>query len=196
MKVKTWIKYTEEFIPPRCRKPRYKEKEDYVDIDLKEVDRSLLQRAYRIEDTILWLYNGILYRPAISSDISSFDIEDPIENLKFIHKNCSTYFGFDPGDTRLSMKMKAVNDMKKYLLAGGELLVKSFLPCYNVMTFGMNGHNGDVYLSVSYVKEITSGYYAPDQYDEAVQHAIDLAVRRNNLHSIPDIKSTKRIVIY
>lgn len=36
MKIKTWIKYEESYIPPRCRKPHYNECEEYVNINLSE----------------------------------------------------------------------------------------------------------------------------------------------------------------
>lgn len=29
MKIKTWIKYEESYLPPRCRKLRYRECEDF-----------------------------------------------------------------------------------------------------------------------------------------------------------------------
>lgn len=39
MKIKTWIKYEEGYLPPRCRKLRYRECEEYVNVNLKEVER-------------------------------------------------------------------------------------------------------------------------------------------------------------
>lgn len=46
MKIKTWIKYEESYIPPRCRKPRYNECEEYVNINLSETTMSALQLAF------------------------------------------------------------------------------------------------------------------------------------------------------
>ena len=46
MKIKTWIKYEESYLPPRCRKLRYRECEDYINVNLKEVDRNELKLAF------------------------------------------------------------------------------------------------------------------------------------------------------
>ena len=37
MNIKTWIKYEESYLPPRCRKLRYRECEDHIDVKLREV---------------------------------------------------------------------------------------------------------------------------------------------------------------
>ena len=36
MKIKTWIKYEESYLPPKCRKLRYNECEEHVGVNLKE----------------------------------------------------------------------------------------------------------------------------------------------------------------
>ena len=46
MKIKTWIKYEDSYIPPRCRKLRYRPCEDYVDIALQEVRLKNLRLAF------------------------------------------------------------------------------------------------------------------------------------------------------
>ena len=46
MKIKTWIKYEESYLPPRCRKLRYKECEEYVQINLSETTMDSLQLAF------------------------------------------------------------------------------------------------------------------------------------------------------
>lgn len=46
MKIKTYIKYTEGYLPtPRHRKLRYKELEDFVDIELCEVSKVAINRG-------------------------------------------------------------------------------------------------------------------------------------------------------
>ena len=65
MKIKTWIKYEESYLPPRCRKLRYRECEDYVDVKIKEVNNNDLQLAF--EDNSyegkgkIYFYKGKLY---------------------------------------------------------------------------------------------------------------------------------------
>ena len=46
MKIKTWIKFEESYLPPRCRKLRYRECEDYVDIDYAETTTDSLRLAF------------------------------------------------------------------------------------------------------------------------------------------------------
>lgn len=46
MKIKTWIKYEESYLPPRCRKMRYRECEDFINVTLKEVEPTELQLAF------------------------------------------------------------------------------------------------------------------------------------------------------
>lgn len=53
MKIKTWIKYEESYLPPRCRKLRYRECEEYVDINLAETTMENMKLAF--EDNA---YNG------------------------------------------------------------------------------------------------------------------------------------------
>ena len=68
MKIKTWIKYEESYIPPRWRKPRYNECEDYVDINLSEATMGDLRLAF--EDSSyegagkIFFYNGKLWAQA------------------------------------------------------------------------------------------------------------------------------------
>ena len=49
MKIRTWIKYEESYLPPRCRKLRYKECEEHVDINLREI-RIEENYEYRMEN--------------------------------------------------------------------------------------------------------------------------------------------------
>lgn len=39
MNIKTWLQYEVPFIPPRCRKTRYEEREEFVDIVLREAHK-------------------------------------------------------------------------------------------------------------------------------------------------------------
>ena len=46
MKIRTWIKYETEYIPPRCRKPRYRAEEAFVNATLKEVALTDVKLAF------------------------------------------------------------------------------------------------------------------------------------------------------
>lgn len=63
MNIKTWIKYEESYLPPRCRKLRYRECEDHIDVKLREVKIEEMQLAFEdnsYEGAEL-LYDGINY---------------------------------------------------------------------------------------------------------------------------------------
>lgn len=46
MKIKTLIKYEESYLPPRCRKLRYRECEEYVNIHLPET--TIVERRFYV----------------------------------------------------------------------------------------------------------------------------------------------------
>ena len=50
MKIKTWIKYEEHYLPEKCKKLRYRKCEGYVNITLAETSSDNLRLAF--EDQI------------------------------------------------------------------------------------------------------------------------------------------------
>ena len=46
MKIRTWIKYEESYLPPRCRKLRYKRCEDYINANLTETSMDNVKLAF------------------------------------------------------------------------------------------------------------------------------------------------------
>ena len=44
MKITVWIKYEESYLPPRCRKLRYREMEEHVPLTLKEASIATMAR--------------------------------------------------------------------------------------------------------------------------------------------------------
>ena len=72
MKVKTWIKYEESYLPPRCRKLRYRECEEFVEITLPEAKMDSLQLAFEDNSFFgkgkIYFYRGKLWAQAKLSD--------------------------------------------------------------------------------------------------------------------------------
>ena len=59
MKIKTWMKYNVGFLPtPRCRKLRYREEEEYVDIELREVSVNQFLPAFDAEGLTILAEKG------------------------------------------------------------------------------------------------------------------------------------------
>lgn len=196
MEIKTWIKYMEEYYPPRCRKPRFEEKEAFVNITLKEINRSDVRLAYKVNDNVYYEYNNQLYNLATARDISNFDIDDPIENLKYCNEHCSTYFGFEPYNTLTEMKIKAHKDMKSYILINGVLYKRCGVPMYELCVFGMGNNHGGTSLMIS-EKSIPNEYtFSASERIKAIDEAISTALKRGDTESINCIKKCSVIEAY
>ena len=193
MKIKTWIKYEESYLPPRCRKLRYRECEEYIDVNLKEVDKVDLKLAF--EDNSyggkceIYFYKGKLWtkdKPNVSlmKDLQErgMNVNSALDYLIYCHENCSTYFFFswdrenygrDTSREGVIKKLRA--DMKNYILVDGELYTTTSEPRYCINTFGLGHNHGGTGMFVDY-------YYNPNISNERYFSALDgdLAVAEAN----------------
>ena len=81
MKIKTWIKYDVAFLPtPRCRKYRYREEEDHVEIELKEVSMNELKKAFKVDEKMIYSYGNKLYGPFITEKAAAQKAWDTYKN--------------------------------------------------------------------------------------------------------------------
>lgn len=139
MKVETWIKYEESYLPPRCRKLRYCECEDFINVTLKEVNPKELKLAF--EDNSydgkgkIYLYKNKLWakqktNPNIIESVKERDesVNNELDYLLYCHKHCNTFFysAFDReckgiDTSRMAVIKKARNSMKNIILVNGEL---------------------------------------------------------------------------
>lgn len=199
MKIKTWIKYMEAYLPtPRCRKNRYKEMEEYIDIELTEISMNDVKPAFNVDGSIYYLFNEKLFIKANKRSVSNFDIENPLENLKYCNENCSSYFGFNDDDSREKIINKAINEMNEFLLIDNELYVKTYEPVYTIHTFGLGNNHGGIgtSLSISNVTDWSLGYYF-NAYDreKAMKHALQVAINRGDTDSIDYIENVPEIIV-
>lgn len=209
MKINTWIKYEESYIPPRCRKPRYRACEDYIQVTLKEVDSAELKLAF--EDNSfegkgkIYFYKGKLWTLAKvnSSLIASVQKEDssiqtPLDYLKWCNEHCSTYFrsAFDREyyglDTSKNAVIKVARaDMNKYILVDGNLFEQCTEPRYVVNVFGFgNNHGGTglfcAYYYNPYIRK--SCYFSALQGEQAVAYANKVAADRGDTNDVGKFK--------
>lgn len=205
MKIKTWIKYEESYLPPRCRKLRYRKCEDYINVTLKEVDGSELQLAF--EDNSfegrgkIYSYGGKLWcketmpHANIVESIREreYEMDTPLDYLIWQHEHCSTYFYCDyerenGKDTSKEAVIKlAKENMKKYILVNGELYKKSAEPRYVVVTFGLGHNHGGtgMFCEYHYNPNISKdSYFSALQGVQAVAYANKVASQRGDTNDV------------
>lgn len=203
MKIKTWIKYEESYIPPRCRKPRYNECEEYVPINLPETTMNDLLLAF--EDNSyggvgkIFLYKGKLWAKASIRDVcgggeDEHGYHSPLDALRWWSEHGSAYFRseFDrelrgEDTSREAVLRQAKKDMRHYLLVDGELYRRTTEPRYCIYTFGLGHNHGGTALSVdySYNPNISkSRYFSALQGAEAVAEANLVAKERGDTNNV------------
>lgn len=205
MKIKTWIKYEESYLPPRCRKLRYKECEDHIDVNLREARLEDLRLAF--EDNSyegkgeIYSYRNKLWakvKMPNPSIIEELDIKTPLDYLKWCNDNCSTYFfsNFDRERYEVDTSRQAVikrvrKNMNTYLLVDGELYSTCAEPRYVVNTFGLGHNHGGTGMFCEYHYNDNIGkqnYFSALQGNEAVAYANYVAKRRGDTNDVGKFK--------
>lgn len=202
MKVKTWIKYEAEYIPPRCRKPRYEERSEYIYPELKEISLNECELAF--EDISyegkgkIYLYDGNLWAKVKLSSI------DEAEGYKtaleaFVHwKEISSNFFFFSWDRERGVKtsrravIRRVNKaFKNSLVIDGELYGICSEPIYVINTFGLGHNHGGtgMFVEYRYNPNISrESYFNALEGDKAVEYANKTAAGRGDTKDIGRFK--------
>lgn len=210
MKIKTWIKYEESYLPPRCRKLRYRECEEYINVNLKEVDRSELKLAF--EDNSysgkgkIYFYKGKLYCKVKMPSISIIEdlrregnkIDTPLDYLIWRNEHCSTYFfhawdreTYGKDTTKEAVVKTSQNAMKKYILVDSELYVQSAEPRYVINTFGLgHNHGGTAMFCVYFYNQNIrkDNYFSALEGEKAVAYANKVAAGRGDTEDVGKFK--------
>lgn len=215
MKIKTWIKYEESYLPPRCRKLRYRECEEYVDINLKEVDKGELKLAF--EDNSysgkgkIYFYKGKLWAKRkmpntnIIEDLREreYEIKSALDFLIYAREHCSTYFFFswdrERGEdtSRAAVIKRARADMRCVILVDGELYEQTAEPRYCINTFGLGHNHGGTGMFVDYHYNPNirkDNYFSALDGDAAVEYANKIAAGRGDTNDVG--KFEKMIVVH
>ena len=190
MKISTWIKYEDPYLPPRCRKPRYEEIEEFVDITLREAHKKDMVLAYEDKSFEgkgkIYLYKGRMWAKAKLSSLAKQPeykgkIKTALDWLTYWNRIGSAYFyhEFEEDKSRAAMVKKAKKNMRKYLLVDGVLYEKTVKPEYFILTFGVSGDGTGLF--VRYPARRDCGYHFPaDKGAEAVAKAKEIALRRRD----------------
>lgn len=197
MKITTWLKYEESYTPPRCRKARYIEREEFVDITLREVAPEKLTLAYEDKSYQgkgkIFRYGGKLWAkskmPNLPADeLKRCNVATPLDWLVYHNRNYSTYFSsrtyfYGEHAGREAVLARAKSDAAKYILVGGELFERTAKPEYFILTFGCGNGDGTG-LFVKYPARRDCGWRFPaNKGAEAVAFAKKIAIGRGDVDS-------------
>ncbi len=204
MEIKTWIKYEESYLPPRCKKLRYRECEEYVNLVLKEVEYSKVQLAF--EDNSydgkgkIYFFHNKLWAKAKITDICASSDEDkyitPLEALIYWREHSSRYFprswrdGEHP-DKRHMLRI-ARKELRDFLLIGGELYKTINQPVYVVDfvdSFGIGyTYRGVImYCEYDYVRN-EKKYFPVTEPAAVIEYANSLAAKHGCIKDIGKFK--------
>lgn len=198
MKIKTWIKYEVPYLPPRCRKMRYRDGEEFVDITLREASKKDMVLAYEDKSYEgkgkIYRYKGKLWAKEKLTHLAKEEryggkIKTALDWLVYCNQHCSTYFywSHDKDRSRSGMVKKAKKNMSKYLLVDGVLYEKTVKPEYFILTFGVSGDGTGLF--VEYPARRDCGWHFPaDKGKEAVAKAKEIAIARHDFDSAKTFK--------
>ena len=210
MKIKTWIKYEEKYLPtPRCRKYRYRECEEFIYVNLKEVPMGDLKLAF--EDNsyegkgMIYFYKGKLWSKVKVNSSLMTDLQERGKNvytaldyLVYCQEHCSTYFFFawdreryGKDTSREAVVKVAKSSMKGYILVDGELYGQTAEPRYVINTFGLGHNHGGtgMFCEYHYNPNIRKdNYFSALQGDQAVVYANKVASGRGDTKDVGKFK--------
>lgn len=204
MKIKTWIKYEEKYLPtPRCRKYRYRGCEEFIHVNLKEVPMADLKLAF--EDNSysgkgkIYFYRGKLWcKEQMYHGATEYGCKTALEWLVWCHEHCSTFFksGFDreyrgEDTSREAVVKLARSSMRGYILVDGELYGQTAEPRYVINTFGLGHNHGGtgMFCEYHYNPNIRKdNYFSALQGDRAVAYANKVASGRGDTKDVGKFK--------
>jgi hypothetical protein len=214
MKIETTIKYYEGYIPPRCRKMRYKEVFKSVWVNVLETTFDTLKLVYidLWNDWEVYYYNGKYYKRKFFNSNCAYDntITNALDDLIAWRKKGSQYFAktkdfvcdftdYAKYETQNDIVRRLKKEMSQYLIVDGvlyEMIIGK--PYYNIYTFGLGRNHGGTALFVSYstspkqiIKQSKGMSFCITDEDKAIETAIKIAINRGDTNYIDIIKKKK-----
>jgi len=202
MKIRTWIKYEESYLPPRCRKVRYHECEEYVNINLAETTMENMKLAF--EDNSyggkgkIYFFRNKLWTKANVRDICAGNedkYESPLAALIYWRERSSCFFPREWRDgvhpDKKHMVAMARKENRNFLLVDGELYKTTNEPRYEIVTFGLGHNHGGtgMFCSYHYNPNICKdSYFSALQGEQAVAYANKVAAGRGDTNYVGKFK--------
>jgi len=178
--------YSEDVIPPRCRKPRRLTYKDTLTIEVREV---------KLEDTQLAMIESpCLERPDI--EIRWFDgrfwaCRNHYKNHELYPSIDSSYSTHDIYwyETRAKRVASITEDLvdNTILIDGQVWKTLPEEPFYSVRTFGMGNNHGGTALFVEFYgsKDYPTNCFYAEDFDKAIVFAESVAIERGDTKDVP-----------
>lgn len=197
MKVDLNFTYSVNEIPPRCRKPRWVEKNGKTTVTVKELNAGDMKIAFIVKDynseTVIRAYDDMLYKVAVRRT-NEGDEWMTVETLKNrLECQARTSWYCKPYDEIID-ELQEVAD--RYAIVGSTVYEVVGEPRYCIYTFGLGHNHGGTSLSVDYhFNENISPerYFDALHYDAAVRMASDIAMSRGDTDSLNSFRNADYI---
>lgn len=191
MELNLKYEYSEEVIPPRCRKPRRQEMTGDISITIPEMTPENFPVAFIvtskvIEDTTeenrVDLSNGKLYVKADRWSVAE------LQGFRLITRY--DYMAQDDAKRRIR------EDYDRFHIFNGEVWEETTEPVYTINTFGFGGNHGGTAVMLDHFSNYRQGAYSlavyrADEFDEVIQRGLMVAEERGDTESFESIKNTK-----
>lgn len=203
IKIKTY--YYEQYIPPRCRKPRFRKETGDIAVSVRSVSCDEAPIAFRLSDyshkvennTEIRFYKGKCYKRTMKRYIYATEWYTPVgcAEITSCLRPCLIY----TTDRTKEYCIKAYrNEAKKYLVIDGEVWQQCGEPRYGITTFGLGHNHGGTGLSIShnYNPNIPSqNYFSALDGDQAVAYANEVARRRGDTNDVGKFKKMIEVLM-
>ena len=210
MKMKSVISFTEEYIPPRCRKSRMREQTAVVQLTIKECSSEEAPVAIREEGFLRgmatktgwveyrWYKNNLYRRVLMAAKVSGgegfWDVNNLVESLSK-HNGCY----FNRGAGKEAVKKELLAEARNHIIIDdNEVWVKTAEPRYVIATFGLGHNHGGTSLMVDhgYNPNIRKDFYFNAlERDQAIATCKQVAIQRGDSNSVAHIGDFWRLEV-
>jgi len=199
MKIEAKYTFQESYVPPRCRKPRYRDVDKTTTVTIKEItseeapialivtDYGTRNGIWGVCDTPYRWFGGKLYKLYRHQSGDNTGELRTIDNVKYEVSREGSGWPYDATEKkRLSDIRKAA---KQFILIDSEIYKRAGEPRYCIYTFGLGHNQGGSSFSIDehYNENISKErYFNALQRDEAITYFESVALGRGDTKSIYD----------
>lgn len=193
MKIKVDVNYKESYLPPRCRKLRYRDAEKTTILNIRETTEEDAPIAFIVhhydKDIIYRYYKGKLYTLTKWNDVhcGKDGLLPPEELWQYLRGR----YDYWNGDYETNRK-EYMKEARQYLLIDGKVYHVSGEPRYVIITFGLGHNHGGTGMFVEefYNPNISNkNYFSALDGEAAVAYANSVAAGRGDTNDVGKFKA-------